>query len=214
MNLNLHSRIYDLIQKSEIDRAIELCEKTLSEIETTNFHNILDKNLLHLKEELIKYVEDFMSSSEMFFKRANRNFLNLLISSSDPKKQSLKAIYCEMNGFSINYDLWFIDLFAFSSDNGIQDTDWLAEFEYNSENSFIITGFETLQEAFRDYHENEKYNDEGLEKATETCELLIILRLQELFRTAYQNSNEHSKWKNIPIMATAHDYEIIYRTIP
>jgi len=116
-----------------------------------------------------------------------------------------------MNGFTINYDLWFIDLFGYSELGTLDDLDWLSEFEYSSEKSMTISSFEDLQSVYEEYMENEKWRDKELEKASKICELLIILRLQELFKEAKIIATQRNlDWKDIPLFATAHDYDMIY----
>jgi len=124
----------------------------------------------------------------------------------------LKAFYCEMNGFTINYDRWFIDLFSFS-EIGKEDYEWLADFEHHTNKDLTITGFEKIQKVYEDVYKNQKHDIPEIEQAYEVAELLIILRLQELFRETYKSAKSNGKkWTKIPIFVTAHDYEMIYRT--
>src|SRR5690606_30433796 len=131
------------------------------------------------------------------------NYLNEFYKNAKDEIE-VKAIYSEMNGFTINYDLWFIDLFAFTECGGLEDLDWLADFEVSSVDSMTITGFEELQSVYEDYMENEKWSDEKLEEACEICELIIILKLQELFRETKKLAIEKNfEWANISLFATA-----------
>ena len=57
------------------------------------------------------------------------------------------AYYCEMNGFTINWDKWFINLFSYKYLNNL-DWDWLSDFNDMTSNDFVITGFEDLQQVF------------------------------------------------------------------
>lgn len=113
-----------------------------------------------------------------------------------------------MNGFTINYDRWFIDLFSFEN-YSLADWEWLSEFYDSSANDLTITGFEDIQKVFEDIHENNKFEEPTIYKAYEVCELLVILRLQELFREAYKTRNGGGN--NIPMFVTAHDYELIFK---
>jgi hypothetical protein len=55
-----------------------------------------------------------------------------------------------------------------------------------------------------------KYDEH--EEAADTCDYVVILRLQQLFReTIKKGKTENKKWANIPLLVTAHDYELIYR---
>ena len=116
-----------------------------------------------------------------------------------------------MNGFTINTDLWYIDLFAFSECGGLDDLDWLAEFELSSNESLAINGFEDLQKTFEEYMNDEKWRDLELKKSFEICELLIILRLQEVFKEAKRIliKNKFTS-AAIPVFVTAHDYDLVY----
>jgi len=51
-----------------------------------------------------------------FYNPSPKGFFSKIKKSKSGSGKSLKSIYCEMNGFTINYDLWFIDFFAFSFD--------------------------------------------------------------------------------------------------
>jgi len=191
MNFDLAEELNTYILDNKLEQAIELAEKKLSELPTTDFHKIIGKDLKPLIENLISYITDFYSQSK--------------------NKFEVKAIYSEMNGFTINYDLWFIDLFAYSELGTLNDLDWLSEFECVHDKSMTITGFEDLQSVYEGYMENEKWRDKELEKACEVCELLIILRLQELFKDAKVTAIQRNlEWIHIPLFVTAHDYEMIY----
>ena len=191
MNFDLAEELNTYILDNKLEQAIEIAEKKLSELPTTDFHKIIGKDLKPLIENLISYITDFYSQSK--------------------NKFEVKAIYSEMNGFTINYDLWFIDLFAYSELGTLNDLDWLSEFECVHDKSMTITGFEDLQSVYEGYMENEKWRDKELEKACEVCELLIILRLQELFKDAKVTAIQRNlEWIHIPLFVTAHDYEMIY----
>ena len=60
-----------------------------------------------------------------------------------------------------------------------------------------------------DVHDNDRFEEPNIDQAYEVCELLVILRLQELFQEAYKEVE--NKWSKVPIFVTAHDYEMIYK---
>ena len=189
--MTISEKLDKLVLENQLNEAIILAEEELTKLPQTDFHKIIGKNLLHLTELLKDYISKFhkIAKSEI----------------------DVKAIYSEMNGFTINYNRWFIDLFAFTECGGLDDLDWLAEFEVSSDDSMPITGFEELQDVYADYMENEKYKNKELKNACEICELLIILRLQELFREVKKEATEEQlDWANIPLFATAHDYDMVY----
>jgi hypothetical protein len=204
MNFELADKLYVLLEAKKLDEAIALAENELRSIPETDFHKILDRNLLHLTSDLAIYIAEFdQSTSEVLKKK--RGFLRSIFSSEEKNKPV--ALYCEMNGFTINWDRWYIELYSFEKFSP-KDWSWLPDF-YDSSYDFTITGFEDIQEAFRKEHESDRFNDSNIEKAYQVCELLVILRLQELFREAYKGKADD--WAAIPMFVTAHDYDLIYR---
>lgn len=191
MNFDLADQLNECLVENRLEKAIELAESELKKLPNSEFHKILNRNLESLAENLTYYITEFYSEAKNQFE--------------------VKAIYSEMNGFTINYDLWFIDLFAYKDLGTLDDLDWLAEFEISSNKSMAILGFKDLQSVFEDYMENEKWKDNELKKACEICELIIILRLQELFKkTKLIATQKKLNWNNIPLFVTAHDYDMVY----
>ena len=204
MNFELTDKLYVLLESKKLDEAISLAEKELKEIPTTDFHKILGRNLLHMTFSLTNYVKEFEKSTIVVLKK-KQGFIKNLFGSGEVIKPV--AYYCEMNGFTINYDRWFIDLFSFEN-YSLTDWDWLSDFYDSTVNDLTITGFEDNQKVFQDVHENDRFEEQNIQKAYEVCELLVILRLQELFKETYNNTKYD--WSNIPMFVTAHDYDLIY----
>jgi hypothetical protein len=213
MNFELAQQLSDILKTGNLDKAIQLAEYELKQLGTSPFHKILSRDLLHLKIKLLDYIDSFHKMATKFFERDSSSFLSNIFKAKRADKQQIQAIYCEMNGFSINYDLWFLDLFAYTNKGGFDDLDWLSDFQYSSETSMTITGFEDLQTIYQDFMENERWQDKQLQACSDICEFLIILRLQELFRETFNEAlAKNNKWASIPILVTAHDYDIIYCT--
>lgn len=205
MNFELADKLYGLLESKKLNEAITLAENELRDIPTTDFHKILDRNLLHLSSDLAKYLKAFDKAAKYFLKKKQGFIKNLFRSG---KEMIPAAYYCEMNGFTINHDRWFIDLFAFEQ-YSLPDWEWLSDFDYSSESDLTITGFEDIQKYFQDVHENNRFEEPNINKAYEVCELLVILRLQELFKEAYKTNK--GDYDNIPMFVTAHDYELIFK---
>jgi len=204
MDFELADKLSGLLESKKLDEAIKMAEQELREIPTTDFHKILDRNLLHLTSDLAKHISEFDKSTKDVLKKKQGFIKNLF---GNGKEIRPAAYYCEMNGFTINYDRWFIDLFSFENFS-LTDWEWLSDFYDSTVNDLTITGFEDIQKVFEDVHENNRFEEPNIDKAYEVCELLVILRLQELFRETYKMTNE--EWTFIPMFATAHDYELIF----
>jgi len=205
MNFELADKLSELLESKKLDEAIAMAEQELKNIPTTDFHKILGKNLLHLTSELAKHINEFDKSTKEVLKKKQGFIKNRFGSGKEVKPA---AYYCEMNGFTINYDRWFIDLFSFES-YSLTDWEWLSDFYDSTANDLTITGFEEIQKAFEDVHENNRFEEPNIDKAYEVCELLVILRLQELFRGTYKLNQ--GDWDRIPMFITAHDYELIFK---
>jgi len=192
MELDFDNQIKKLVEANKIDNAIELAENNLKKIPVTNFHKVLGRDFLKLTDGLVE-------SISYFYEKAT-------------KEIAVQAIYSEMNGFTINYDLWFLQLFAFETCGGLEDTDWLGDYEFTINELMVLSGMEDIQSAYENYMKKEKWNDKIFESAKEVCDLIIILRFQELFKKSIDVAKQKKlTWSEIPIFATAHDYDILYR---
>ena len=209
MNFELADKLNTLLGRNELDKAIALAESALAAIPTTDFHQILGKNVMHLSEALGNYIEAFCQSTTTVLSKKKQGFLTAIFGKAE--NHTPAAFYAEMNGFTINYDRWFIDLFSYDYFDAAS-WDWLSDFYDSSDNDFTITGLEEIQHVFRDVHENERFEEPYINKSYEVCELIVILRLQALFRATYQQGLKANKhWAKTPMFVTAHDYELIYK---
>ena len=184
------NNISELIKVGEIDKAIELTEAELNKIPKNDFHKIIGRNLLNLTDDVDE-------------------FLNAVYQKSIEEISNVESIYCEMNGFTINPDLWFVTGMSFTFCNDLTDTDWLADYDYFFEMALVIKGYEDLQETYEDYVKNEKWD---FENSADLCAIIITLRLLELFRETYKVFKDKSEWTKIPVFVTSHDSELIYKT--
>jgi hypothetical protein len=192
--MDIFNNLNKLVLINDIDNAINIAEKSLLNLPHTDFHKIIGKNLLHLTEDLINFISKFYNNIKNQF--------------------NIKAIYSEMNGFGINYDLWYLELFGYEVCEGLNELFWFSEYDCFTKNGITITGFEDLQNAFRNYHERETISpmeQETVSKVYEICELLIVLRFHELFRESLIIAKQKKlNWIEIPLFATAHDTGLVY----
>jgi hypothetical protein len=205
MNFDLVDKLIELLEINKLDEAIEFCEKELKNIPATDFHKIIGKDILHLSNNLKVNIQNFHNSTTEILNKP-KGFIKSVF--GRPTNFKPAAYYCEMNGFTINYDRWFINLFSFK-EIGCDDWDWLCDFYDSTARDFTITGLEDIQKVFEDVHENEKFKEPNIDAAYKICELLVILRLQELFREVYKDCD--NEWADIPMFVAAHDYELIYK---
>ncbi|WP_149696075.1 hypothetical protein [Chitinophaga sp. CF418] len=182
-------QIQELIQAGQIETAIRETETMLGQLSPSDFHYVIGKDLLHLKGPLTAYFNYFYTVM------------------TEDEELDIKALYLEMNSFTIQYDQWFLHLLAYESlvNRGILD--WLADFSGESPKTLTITGYEALQETNKKYMETEGYRNDQLRQACELQEYLVILRVQELVKQTINDNKGKAPWAEIPVFVGAHDYE-------
>ena len=184
--------IEKLVADDQLDPALQITKGHLEQLPSTEFHKILDINWLPLAEPMAIMLD-------RFYKSASR------------KIKPIEALYCEMNAFTINFDNWFLEFFAYSRFSGRDNLDWLADYDYAKPTAVVFTNLEEVQSVYKEYIENEKWHDKTLKKAFEISEYHIILGVQQLFREAKKiGAQSRLKWTTIPVFVTAHDYDLIY----
>jgi len=138
-------------------------------------------------------------------------FTNKFISSSK-RSFRVKAIYLEMNGFDINYDLWFFSPFGYETyDPDPDDLDWLSDWQSEDENVMSLTGLEFVQADFAWYCEEKDEKDNSHDRVHELATLLVMVKFIALVRAALASG---PLAKPVPVFATAHDFDIIGRFAP
>jgi hypothetical protein len=194
MNLELSGKLQNLLQENKIAECIEIAENELEKQPKTNFQKIIGR------KELLKQVKKLNKWIGKFYKSAN-------------KKIYLKSLCAEMNRIAMNPDNWYLDIFAYDNYGGAQNFDWLEEWQHENpdRDNFSIKGFEDIQKAYKKFREENKSQNETLSISAELCELLIILRLFELFDAARNLAIEkEKKWIKVPVIVKADGNELIY----
>ncbi|MGY2134884.1 hypothetical protein ACW9KT_21820 [Hymenobacter sp. HD11105] len=192
MDFDLFNYFQGLLQEGKLREAIAQGEHKLNSLEKTYFHRLLGTNLLHQRDEVAAWLDAFYQH----------------VSSKMP----IGALYVEMNAFDINTEEWYLDGFAYEVAGTREDAEWLANWSANTatKEPFVLSGFELLQEAFEAYFDEEQVS-ENLERAHDVAEMLVILRVQELLDEVHQAAKVKGlAWGTIPLLVTAHDYEMLY----
>lgn len=189
----LYERIDPLLTAGDLNEAIDQCERLLMGIPKTDYHSVINVELDRLNPEFAGWVNDF-------FERVSANM-------------DVRVIYSELNGFTINPDVWFLDMFAFDTHGGLENMEWVGDWENGNSTagkSFAIEGFEPLQMRFlRDLdHSSISTSDE--EGARMLSEFLVVLRTQQLFQRTLDQASSERPWKRIPFVVTAHDRDLVY----
>ncbi|MGR8935857.1 MAG: hypothetical protein ACU837_15965 [Gammaproteobacteria bacterium] len=169
------------LRHGQIDPCISMAEKALKKLPVSPFHKVIELEFENEREEVAEYFD-------AFYTRVSKQF-------------SPAAIYTETNGFAINPDEWYFDLFGYDTYHGHENYDWLANPNAESNSSRTLYGMEELQEV---YASGAFYNN-AFNSESELCSLIVVLKFQKLIRESLKLL-QHA---NCPILATAHDYDLI-----
>src|SRR5947199_5631488 len=96
-----------MVPHGQLAKCIAYLEDGLRSIEASPYNTILGRDYLHHTQNAAHYIIDFHRETT--------------------KKFPVKALYFEMNGFTINPDRWYFDGFAYRTGGDIWDLTWDAE---------------------------------------------------------------------------------------
>jgi hypothetical protein len=125
---------------------------------------------------------------------------------TESERMSVKAIYTEMNGFDINPNRWYCDLFAYTADGGLEDFDWLSDWQSEPFEDYTITGLEPLQAVYA----SKAFRDPANNVASYLSSLVVVTKFQRFM----QRAAERMTALRLPLYVTAHDFDYIARLVP
>jgi hypothetical protein len=192
MDMELWGQVEQKVQESDISGAIHYLEVQLQGEKHDEFKGLIGITFANSPESVLDEINAFIRFCDKDF--------------------DIKAVYLEMNGFDINYDRWFFDFFGYSrySDDPT-DLDWLCDWQSGRWPYVELTGLEAIQENFAWYHEKRIWKNRDYERIYEIATLLVMVKYVSLIQTSLRSGD---LIKPIPVLATAHDFDIIGRFLP
>lgn len=122
------------------------------------------------------------------------------------ERMAVSAVYTEMNGFDINPDRWYCDLFAYDTDGGLDDLDWLSDWQSEPFDDYTITGLEPLQAVYA----SQAFRDPANRDASDLSTLLVVAKFQRFMQRAAGQMSALV----VPLYVTAHDFDYVARLLP
>ena len=181
-----------IFPQGKLDKFISFLEDGLKAVRKTPYHRVIGRDFLHQTRTVADYLIEFHKKASSRFKIA--------------------AIYCEMNGFTINTGRWFFSAFGYKKAGSIWDLDWLAHWDAEAENDFTLQGMEPVQVAFEKLYHNDDQSL-GVMLAEDVTEKLVTARFMQLIAVAHQMAKRRCPaLKGLPVLATAHDWEEIHQS--
>src|ERR1700722_16357461 len=98
------SRLTPALRQGDLDACESEVASEMQKLPRCPFDAVLDVSITNDPEDAAQHFD-------RFFERESKQF-------------QIGAAYTEMNGFDINPDRWFCDLFAYAEDGGDDEYDW------------------------------------------------------------------------------------------
>jgi hypothetical protein len=192
MNVDLWQTVNRFFRKNDVAGAASHLESLLRVHSPDRFTSLTEKHFTNAPNVVLDHLNAFID-------RCGENF-------------NVAAVYVEMNGFDINYDRWYFDSFGYTQYvNDPDDLDWLSDWSSPQWGDLTLTGLEDVQKDFRWYTENRTYKAKTGDTVVELAILLVMVRFVQLIETALGSGRLA---KPVPVLATAHDFDILGRFIP
>lgn len=189
MDTKLWEFVDRYFRKSDISGAIESLESLLTTEQGYRFKGLLGASFSNSPSSILSATNTFIDACS--------------------KKFDLKAVYFEMNGFDINPDRWYFDSWAYDEyGSDPQDIEWLCNVQSLDWPQVTLQGLEGVQADFEWYHSNEIWKDKTFEKAYDLATLLVMCKYVALIQSGLESG---TRSKAIPVLATAHDFDILGR---
>ena len=179
-------RLTPVLRRGDLETCEQEVAKELWALPATPFHIVLD---LSISNDPANAAEHF----DRFFR-------------AESARVPIAAAYTEMNGFDINPDRWYCDLFSYTADGGHDDYDWLSDWQSEQFDDYTINGLERLQEVYASKAFGEKANED----ASYMSSLMVVVKFQRFM----QRAAAHMKRLRFPLYVTAHDFDFIVAVRP
>jgi hypothetical protein len=184
VSFELQKQLKPVLRAGDIERCERVIAERLAAMPRSPFHIALDLRITNSPSDIARHFD-------RFFNREAQRF-------------TLAAGYTEMNGFDINTDRWYFDMFAYDNYGGHDDYGWLADWNSESFNQMTITGLEPLQEVY----DSPAFSERSFDDQCSIAGLLVVVKFQDLIRRAAPLMQQ----LQFPLLSTAHDYDFIYET--
>jgi hypothetical protein len=183
-----------MVPHGKLEQCIAFLEEGLRAMNVTPYHAVLGKTLLHQRDDLADWIAEFARKA-------------------DAAKVGIKALYLEMNGFTINPDEWHCNLFGYKDAGDIWDLDWLSSWDAEHSERFVLTGMEDVQQAYADLFAGDD-QPLSVRVAEEVTDHLVTARFMQLVAVAHQAAKgRFAGLDGLPVLATAHDWDTVHQSV-
>lgn len=189
METRLQNAVDRRLRKSDTHGAIQFLEERLRKEPVSRFKGLLGKGFTNKPRSILAAINKFTDACSKGF--------------------DVKAVYLEMNAFDVNCDRWYFDSFGYSRyEADPEDLDWLSEWQSPNWPQVTLNGLQPVRRDFEWYHANRIWEDESFARTYDLAELLVVCKYVSLIESALAAGRRS---KPIPVLATAHDFDIMGR---
>ncbi len=187
MNADLWQEVGEHVDEGRLGAAIDRLEAGLKDCESTRFKGLLAGDFTNEPASIAEHLNDFVGFCEAKF--------------------PVEAIYLEMNGFDINVSLWYFNSFSYRRYVDTPDNlEWLPYWNSADYPIVPLTGLEAVQRDYDWYSNQEGHKDPPARTAADFAALLVMCKFARLIGRAVATKKIK---KHLPILASAHDFDII-----
>ncbi|MDJ0711076.1 MAG: hypothetical protein QNJ14_11825 [Woeseiaceae bacterium] len=182
----LAQQIEPKLREGNLEHCTELVRDAMLQLPSSPFHVAMELDFTNNPATVAEHFDAFLTQERARF--------------------DIKAVYTETNGFDINPDRWYFDLFAYDRYSGLDDLDWLSEWQSGGFRDMTLTGMEPLQSIY----DSDLFSNQEHSTAIGFASLYVVVRFQALIgRSAPLAEN-----LRCPLLATSHDYDFVFEYKP
>lgn len=182
----LQQQIKPHVREGDLDHCTEQVRDALLRLPNSPFHIATELDFTNDPATVARHFDTFL-------KREHASF-------------DIRALYTETNGFSINPDCWYFELFAYDVYGGLENLIWLGEIKSYDTQGIVLTGMEPLQSIY----DSSAFRNRELLEAIDLAALFVVVRFQALI----SRSAPLMEQLKCPLLATSHDYDLIFEYKP
>src|SRR5262245_60457904 len=187
MDIDLWRKVGDDAENGRLDKAVDFLEHELGGCKSLHFRGLLGGDFTNSPASVADHINDFTEFCERCF--------------------PVEAVYLEMNGFDINVHRWYFESFGYRHYVDTADNlEWLSPWDSADYPTVTLTGLEPVQRDYDWYSNHEGHKDEDARVAEQFAVLLVMCKFGRLVSRAVATGKIR---KHLPILATAHDFDII-----
>jgi hypothetical protein len=174
-------RLTPILRQGDLDACEREVVSEMQKLPASPFHIAID---LSIANDPVEAADHF----DRFFELESKRF-------------QIGAAYTEMNGFDINPNSWFCNVFAYPADGGNEEWGWLSDWQSERFEDYQIIGLERLQDAYR----SEAFRERENRSARYMSNSMVVVMFQRFMRRAAS----HMELLRFPLYTTAHDFDFI-----